>query len=51
MPQACLRSPRRVLTGVLTDSVGPAWVFLGAGVLNLALNGGALFVRGIRELD
>jgi MFS family permease len=39
------------VVGVLTDRVGPAWVFVGAGAANLLLNLLALTVRGIRELD
>lgn len=38
------------LTGVLTDHIGPAWVFVGAGVMNLSLCLIALSARGIREL-
>jgi DHA3 family tetracycline resistance protein-like MFS transporter len=37
--------------GVLTDRMGPAWVFVVAGALSLALCGVALTVRGIRRLD
>lgn len=39
------------VAGVLTDRLGPAWVFLAGGGLNLALNLLGLAVRGIRELD
>jgi DHA3 family tetracycline resistance protein-like MFS transporter len=39
------------LVGVLADRVGAAWVFVGGGALNLALNLLALTVKGIRELD
>lgn len=38
------------LVGVLTDHIGPAWVFVGAGIMNLALCLVALSARGIREL-
>jgi MFS family permease len=37
--------------GVLTDRVGPAWVFVGAGAINVALSLLGLSIRGIRELD
>lgn len=39
------------LAGALADSLGPAWVFLGAGVLNIALTLVGFGVKGIRELD
>ncbi|WIG59530.1 MAG: hypothetical protein OJF49_002277 [Ktedonobacterales bacterium] len=39
------------LGGVLTDHIGPSLVFIGAGLINLALALGALTARGIRELD
>jgi DHA3 family tetracycline resistance protein-like MFS transporter len=39
------------LVGVLADQVGAAWVFIGGGALNLALNLLALTVKGIRELE
>jgi MFS family permease len=39
------------LAGVLADAVGPAWVFVGAGVMNAALCALALAVPGIRHLD
>jgi MFS family permease len=37
--------------GVLTDRMGPAWVFVVAGALNLGLCAIALTARGIRRLD
>jgi hypothetical protein len=37
--------------GILTDHMGPAWVFVVAGALNLALCALALTVPGIRRLD
>jgi MFS family permease len=37
--------------GILTDRMGPAWVFVAAGTLNLGLCALALSVRGIRQLD
>lgn len=39
------------LVGVLTDRVGPSWVFIGAGVLTLTLNLIGLSIRGIRQLQ
>jgi len=39
------------LAGVLADAVGPAWVFVGAGVMNATLCALALAVPGIRRLD
>lgn len=39
------------VVGVLTDQIGPQWVFIGGGALNLVLSVLALTVRGIRELD
>jgi MFS family permease len=37
--------------GTLTDRIGPARVFIAAGILNLAANLAGLGVRGVRELD
>ena len=39
------------LVGILTDRVGPSWVFIGAGVLTLTLNLIGLSIRGIRQLQ
>jgi MFS family permease len=39
------------LAGILADHIGPAWVFIAAGAMNLALNLASLAVRGIRELE
>jgi hypothetical protein len=35
---------------LVADHLGPAWVFLAGGVLNLMLNGFALSLRDIRRL-
>jgi hypothetical protein len=40
-----------VLAGLLADHIGPAWVFIAAGSVNLALNAIGLGVRGVRELE
>jgi hypothetical protein len=37
--------------GVLTDRMGPSWVFVAAGAMNLALTLFALSLRSIREMD
>ena len=39
------------LVGVLTDRIGPSWVFVAGGALTLLLELGALAVPGIRKLD
>ncbi|PWT75470.1 MAG: MFS transporter [Chloroflexi bacterium] len=39
------------VVGVLTDRLGPQWVFIGGGGLNLVLALLAFTVRGIRTLD
>jgi len=39
------------LAGVLTDHVGPRWVFIAGGSLNVILTGLALCVREIRDLE
>jgi MFS family permease len=47
----CLQPLGFALAGVLADAVGPAWVFVGAGVMNTLLSAGALGMRGIRRLE
>jgi MFS family permease len=47
----CMTPVGFAVAGVLTDRVGPAWVFVAAGIMNLALSLLGLTVRGIRELD
>jgi MFS family permease len=37
--------------GILTDAIGPAWVFLIGGAINLLLTLSAFCVRGIRQLQ
>jgi MFS family permease len=46
----CLQPVGFLLAGVLADRIGPAWVFVGAGSLNLTLNLVGLCIRGIRQL-
>ncbi len=40
-----------LLVGLATDRVGPGLVFIAAGILNVALTGVALSVRGVRDLQ
>ena len=40
-----------VLAALVADSLGPTWVFLGAGTINLVLYTFPLFLRGIREVN
>jgi len=47
----CLQPVGFLLAGVLADRIGPAWVFLGAGAVSLALNLAGLCIRGIRRLE
>ena len=47
----CLQPVGFLLAGVLADRIGPAWVFVGAGAVSLALNLIGLCVRGIRRLE
>lgn len=47
----CLQPIGLVVTGALTDRIGPAWVFIGGGVFSAALVALALLTPGIRQLD
>jgi MFS family permease len=47
----CLTPVGYALGGLITDRVGPGWVFIFAGTLNLVLNVFALCVPEIREVD
>lgn len=47
----CMTPVGFAIAGVLTDQLGPEWVFVAAGIMNLALNLLGFAVRGIRELD
>jgi MFS family permease len=47
----CLTPVGYALGGLITDHVGPGWVFIFAGALNLVLNVFALCVPEIREVD
>jgi len=47
----CLQPLGFLVAGLVADSLGPAWVFLGAGAINLALYTFPLFLRGIREVE
>jgi MFS family permease len=47
----CLQPVGFLLAGVLADRIGPAWVFVGAGSVSLALNLAGLCIRGIRQLE
>ena len=40
-----------LIVGILADRIGAQWIFLGGGLLNLAIFALALCVRGIRQLD
>jgi hypothetical protein len=40
-----------LVAGLVADSLGPVWVFLGAGSINLILYTFPLFMRGIREVS
>lgn len=40
-----------LVVGALTDRIGPSWVFIAGGALNLILTVIGLSVRGIRQLD
>jgi MFS family permease len=46
----CLQPLGFLLAGLVADSLGPVWVFLGAGSLNLILYTVPLFLRGIRNV-
>jgi len=46
----CLQPVGFAAAGLLADTVGPAWVFIGAGAINLALYSLPLFMRGIRAV-
>ena len=47
----CLQPVGFLLAGLVADSLGPLWVFLGAGLLNLVLYTFPLFLCGIREVN
>jgi MFS family permease len=47
----CLQPLGFLVAGVVADSLGPVWVFLGAGTINLALYTFPLFLRGIRMVN
>ena len=47
----CLQPVGFLLAGVLADRIGPSWVFVCAGAVNLVLTLAALCVRGIRRLE
>jgi DHA3 family tetracycline resistance protein-like MFS transporter len=47
----CLQPLGFLLAGLVADSLGPIWVFLGAGLLNLALYAFPLFLPGIQEVN
>jgi MFS family permease len=47
----CLQPLGFLLAGLVADSLGPVWVFLGAGSINLILYTFPLFLRGIREVN
>jgi MFS family permease len=47
----CLQPVGFLLAGLVADSLGPIWVFLGAGLLNLILYTLPLFLRGIRAVN
>jgi|SRR5579871_308770 MFS family permease len=47
----CMTPIGYALAGVLTDRIGPQWVFVGSGLLSTVLVAAALGVRSIRELQ
>ncbi len=47
----CMAPVGYLLGGVLTDRIGPSWVFIAGGLLNLLLAVIALCVRDIRRLE
>ena len=47
----CLQPLGFLFAGVVADALGPAYVFLGAGVFNLALYAFPLFLPGIQRVD
>jgi MFS family permease len=47
----CLQPLGFLLAGVVADALGPIWVFVGAGLLNLVLYSFPLFLRGIRQVN
>ena len=47
----CLQPLGFLLAGHVADSFGPRWVFIGAGLLNLALYTFPLFLPGIRKVN
>lgn len=46
----CLLPISYLIAGILTDHIGPSWVFFAGGILNLILSAIALSVRDIRNL-
>ncbi len=46
----CLLPISYLIAGILTDHIGPSWVFIAGGILNLILNSIALSVRDVRNL-
>lgn len=47
----CLQPVGFVVAGFAADSIGPSWVFLGAGTINLALYSLPLLLHGIRKVQ
>jgi MFS family permease len=47
----CLQPLGFLFAGLVADALGPAYVFLGAGLLNLALYTFPLFLPGIQRVD
>jgi MFS family permease len=47
----CLQPLGFLVAGLVADSLGLVWVFLGAGTINLALYISPLFLRGILEVN
>ncbi len=47
----CLQPLGFLVAGLVADSLGPVWVFLGAGTINLVLYTFPLFLRGIRQVE
>ena len=47
----CLMPIGYALAGVLADSIGPAWIYIAAGLINCLLAALALLVRDIRKME
>jgi MFS family permease len=47
----CLQPLGFLVAGLVADSLGPVWVFLGAGAINIGLYTFPLFLRGVREVN